>query len=300
MPGAPGKRIRFAEQGDLGCVKGGAKMHRGGVHAHQKRGAPDDRRQPEQIEPPGEIPPRRAQSGPDGLQVRPFKAVSSTSDHTWQPQHALAMVDHLRPTLRYPVFLGTRRSGMDDGKWPVNTRFQEELCHGFVGACREFQRDRYILPRDAQRLEQVEMVVDGVVLPNAGIDKLVEGELAVPRAFYPAKGDPARSAGKEGEKRGAVVAGKIQADIKFPRGQPGEQPRVDPAVAEYQHLIHVGQRRNEPLTVLQDAQCQTRTRERLAQCYQGGRRQDEIANALELEDEDVHLEVVQKNDTDAG
>lgn len=136
-------------------------------------------------------------------------------------------------------------------------------------------------------VHEVEIVIDGVPLAHGRIGETIVGERADFRAFYPCEsGALFRPRGRDGE-GGAVAPGEVDAQI--PRSREHLLPRRKSTSAPEHDTGADGVDRAEQRRASgRDGERDDRVRVRCAEGTQGRRGEDQIADALELEDEDSH------------
>src|SRR5947209_3328796 len=133
------------------------------------------------------------------------------------------------------------------------------------------------------------MVIDGVEQADRGVNEFV----VAPGPQFHAKegvvgGNALPGARKKSQECGAIVPGKVEAVIVFSERQSDPIEGVIRFSTDLEDLVDASDSRNEFLYGGRDDERDRCTREFFAERSNGGRRQDQIADSLELEEENVH------------
>ena len=134
------------------------------------------------------------------------------------------------------------------------------------------------------------MVIDGVERADR---RLYEFVIAPGPQFRAEErvigGDSLSRAGKKSEEGRPVVPGKVEAVIVFAEGKSDPVERVIRFPADLENLINASNGREEFFDRGGDDQGEGRIGKLFADRGDGGRREDQVADSLELEEKNVHF-----------
>jgi len=156
-------------------------VHGGGIDSQHEAGGLGERGEGEEIQPAAKVARSAGGEGlVDGIEVALLMPVAAAGEDARHLQVCLAPLDDFRPARSRPVFLRPSRAGMDEDEGAGgHFRLLEELPGLARGPIGEVELDRGILrQRQIEGAEEVEMMIDGVMLPDGGGDELIVEDLA--------------------------------------------------------------------------------------------------------------------------
>jgi hypothetical protein len=286
----PMKGIGGAKKGDLRGAESAGEMHGGGIDGKDKAGGAGECGESEEVEPAAEVALRDGgECLGDGGEVGLLMAIGAAGEDAGHLKMSLAPFDDLSPAVGGPVFLGTGGAGMDEDEGAGDAGLAEELA-GLVRSPLWEVKDDGALAADGkiEGTKEMEVVIDGVIVADGRGDEFVVKDAAESRALDQLVGDAAGSFRENGKKGGAVGGGEIEAGVVMAEEEVAPEVGIVAAALIDEGVVDVIDGGNEFAGAGLDGEDDVGLGEVLAKGPEGRRGEDEIANPLQLQNENPH------------
>ncbi len=178
---------------------------------------------------------------------------------------------------------------MQNHEFVAGLRSLQELLRFLHGGVRQIEPDGAGRVVNSQRLQQGEMVIDGVEKAHRRFHELVVAPGANLRAeVRVVRGDALSRLREQRQKGGAIVAGEIEAVIKIAPRERDPIERIVRFPPEHENFVDARDRREQLLDRGRDHQGESCLREFFPQRRDRRRGENQVADSLQLNEENVH------------
>src|SRR4029079_1034674 len=199
------------------------------------------------------------------------------------------VINDLCPSRGLPKLFPSSRTGMQNHVRSLNFAITPKFVGFFAGGLRKIKLRSGRSRTNIERLKQSEIVVDRVHITHADSDKIsVNARASLGLFADPVRGDPSPCCGQESQKSRTIVSGKVDAIIKSVASYRRNHRNIPEIASRDENSIDVRDGRKQFSAFVRNREGDVRIWIVIAQGGNGWRRQNQIADSLELQEKNFH------------